>query len=101
MPLVKGTNKKEPLWKDYERKAKRDGLRAPIYEVNLDVYTGEWKNDKKHGENGLPFYSEVVLANLHEKKRDLHGQEKVVLCITFVLMHNRERYTGVEVQSII
>ena len=49
MPLVKGTDKKEPPWKDRERKAKREGLRAPIYEVNADVYTGEWQNDKRHG----------------------------------------------------
>jgi len=49
MPLVKGTDKKDPSWKEWEEKAKREGLRAPIYEVNADVYVGEWKNDKKHG----------------------------------------------------
>ena len=43
--------KKEPLWKERDRLSKREGLRAPIYEVNLDVYRGEWTDDRKHGES--------------------------------------------------
>jgi len=38
-----------PLWKLRGKLSKREGLRAPIYEVNLDCYTGEWTNDRKHG----------------------------------------------------
>jgi hypothetical protein len=25
-------------------------VRAPVYAVNGDVYTGEWSDNKKHGE---------------------------------------------------
>ncbi|BHF61213.1 MORN repeat-containing protein 3 [Sparganum proliferum] len=31
-------------------KAKTNGLRCTIYSVNGDQYTGEWKNNKKHGQ---------------------------------------------------
>ena len=30
--------------------AQKEGIRAPVYAVNGDVYTGEWKDNRKHGE---------------------------------------------------
>lgn len=38
--------------KEAEVKAQRDGLRAAIKLANGDTYTGEWKNDLRHGTSG-------------------------------------------------
>ena len=59
---MKGTEKKDPPWKDWEKKAKREGLRAPIYEVKAEVYIGEWKNDKKHGKNNS---DKILFSSYH------------------------------------
>jgi hypothetical protein len=32
-------------------------VRAPVYAVNGDVYTGEWSDNKKHGEEAWPVAS--------------------------------------------
>ena len=49
MPLRKTGKKREPNWREWDRLAEKEGLRAPITAVNGDVYTGEWKDNKKHG----------------------------------------------------
>lgn len=49
MPLQKTPRKREPRWKEWDKLAQKEGLRAPITAVNGDVYTGEWKDNKKHG----------------------------------------------------
>lgn len=44
----------------------REGIRAPIYEVNQDCYRGEWTNDRRHGEKKnelkllIPYYKYVI-----------------------------------------
>lgn len=50
MPLQKTRKKREPKWKEWDQLAQKEGLRAPITSVNGDIYTGEWKDNKKHGE---------------------------------------------------
>lgn len=49
MPIQKIRKKREPKWKEWDQLAQKEGLRAPITSVNGDIYTGEWKDDKKHG----------------------------------------------------
>lgn len=49
MPIHKTPKKRQPLWKDWDKLAQKEGVRAPVYAVNGDVYTGEWSDNKKHG----------------------------------------------------
>lgn len=49
MPILKQPKKREPLWREWDARAQKEGLRAPIYSVSGDTYTGEWSNNKKHG----------------------------------------------------
>lgn len=50
MPILKAPKKRQPPWKEWDKKAQKEGIRAPVYAVNGDVYTGEWVDNKKHGE---------------------------------------------------
>lgn len=49
MPMLKEPKVKEPLWKDNDYKAQKKGIRATVYSVNGDQYTGEWLDNLKHG----------------------------------------------------
>lgn len=49
MPLTKIPKTREPLWKEWNIKADKSGVRNTVYSVNGDQYTGEWKNNKKNG----------------------------------------------------
>ncbi|OCU02063.1 MORN repeat-containing protein 3-like [Xenopus laevis] len=49
MPLVKAPKKLEPMWKEWDAKAQKAGLRHSVYSVNGDEYTGEWLNNLRHG----------------------------------------------------
>lgn len=49
MPILKVPKKREPLWKEWDVDAQKDGTRDPVHAVNGDVYTGEWVDNKKHG----------------------------------------------------
>ncbi len=42
-------DKYEPLWKDWDRRAQKEGLHATFYATNKDEYTGEWHDNKKEG----------------------------------------------------
>lgn len=52
MPMSKCPQKSEPLWKEWDQKAQKNGLRHQVYAVNGDCYVGEWKDNMKHGEWG-------------------------------------------------
>ncbi len=41
----------EQLWKVWDRKARKQGFHSTIYSSDGSQFKGEWKNDKKHGEN--------------------------------------------------
>ena len=49
MPHVKDEKRSEPLWKEWDRKAQKKGIRNTVYSVNRDEYTGEWLENKRHG----------------------------------------------------
>ncbi|XP_012518867.1 PREDICTED: MORN repeat-containing protein 3 [Propithecus coquereli] len=49
MPVSKCPKKSEPLWKGWDRKAQKNGLRHQVFAVNGDHYVGEWKDNMKHG----------------------------------------------------
>ncbi|XP_037600125.1 MORN repeat-containing protein 3 isoform X2 [Cebus imitator] len=49
MPVSKCLKRSEPLWKGWDRKAQKNGLRHQVYAVNGDYYVGEWKDNVKHG----------------------------------------------------
>lgn len=53
MPHLKEAHKTEPLWHTWDYKAQKKGLRHTVYSVNGDQYTGEWLDNKKHGESQL------------------------------------------------
>ncbi|XP_024422912.1 MORN repeat-containing protein 3 isoform X1 [Desmodus rotundus] len=49
MPISKCLQKSEPLWKGWDQKAQKNGLRHQVYTVSGDCYVGEWKDNVKHG----------------------------------------------------
>ena len=49
MPFLKPIEKYEPLWKDWDRKAQKEGLHATFYATNKDEYIGDWHDNKKEG----------------------------------------------------
>ncbi|KAB0400251.1 hypothetical protein E2I00_018261 [Balaenoptera physalus] len=51
MPISKCPPKSEPLWKAWDQKAQKNGLRHQVFAVNGDHYVGKWKDNMKH-ENG-------------------------------------------------
>lgn len=53
MPIFKCPQKSEPLWKEWDQKAQKNGLRHQVFAVNGDHYVGEWKDNVKHGKWGL------------------------------------------------
>lgn len=53
MPVTKCPRKSEPLWKGWDRKAQKNGLRHQVFAVNGDHYVGEWKGNLKHGKQEI------------------------------------------------
>jgi hypothetical protein len=49
MPHLKQEQKNQPLWKEWDYKAQKKGVRHTVYSVNGDEYTGEWLDNKKDG----------------------------------------------------
>ncbi|VFV23720.1 Hypothetical predicted protein [Lynx pardinus] len=49
MPNSKCLQKSEPLWKEWDQKAQKNGLRHQVNAVNGDCYVGQWKDNMKHG----------------------------------------------------
>merc|ERR1711892_983739 len=50
MPFLKsGMRRKEPLWRERDRAAQKEGLRSTVYYVNGDHYCGEWSDNLRHG----------------------------------------------------
>ena len=49
MPHLKEPKENQPLWKEWDHKAQKKGIRNTVYSVNGDHYTGEWLENKKHG----------------------------------------------------
>ncbi|XP_073406612.1 MORN repeat-containing protein 3-like [Dendrobates tinctorius] len=58
MPLRKTFRRIEALWRDWDTKAQKSGLRSTVYSVNGDEYKGEWMNNMKHGK-GACIYKEA------------------------------------------
>ncbi|XP_004379199.1 MORN repeat-containing protein 3 [Trichechus manatus latirostris] len=52
MPITKCPEKSQPLWKEWDQKAQKNGPRHQVYAVNGDRYMGEWKDNMRHGEWG-------------------------------------------------
>ena len=63
MPRLKEPKLYEPLWKEWDYKADKSGLRHTVYNVNGDQYTGEWLHNKKHGRQvvAIKLYKMVLL----------------------------------------
>lgn len=51
MPITKTPRKRQPLWREWDRLAQKEGVRDPVYSVSGDVYTGDWSSNKKHGKS--------------------------------------------------
>ncbi|XP_063127959.1 MORN repeat-containing protein 3 isoform X5 [Rattus norvegicus] len=76
MPVTKCPRKSEPLWKGWDQKAQKNGLRHQVFAVNGDHYVGEWKGNLKH-ENGNRYEGswERGMKNGHGRFFHLdHGQ---------------------------
>lgn len=61
MPHLKEEKQKQPLWKTWDYKAQKKGVRHTVYSVNGDQYTGEWLDNKKDGMTKSSFF----ICNIH------------------------------------
>ena len=52
--------KSQPLWKEWDYEAQKKGIRNTVYSVNGNTYTGEWLDNKKHGE--LQYIGTILTA---------------------------------------
>ena len=57
MPIQKVGRKTEPLWKEWDRLAQKDGKKETVYAICGDEYIGEWKDNLKHGRYNLYIFS--------------------------------------------
>ena len=71
MPFLQPVEKFEPLWKDWDRKAQKEGLHATFYTTNQDQYTGEWRDNKKEGKGVYHWISkgEIYEGEWKDNKR--------------------------------
>uniref|UniRef100_A0A5F9C3A7 MORN repeat-containing protein 3 n=1 Tax=Oryctolagus cuniculus TaxID=9986 RepID=A0A5F9C3A7_RABIT len=75
MPLSKCPKKSETPWKEWDRKAQKNGLRHQVFAVNGDHYVGEWKDNMKHGK-GTQFWKKkgaIYEGDWKYGKRDGYG----------------------------
>lgn len=49
MPIIDETQQFQPLWKEWDKKAQKEGLHGTFYTINQNEYVGEWRNNKKDG----------------------------------------------------
>ncbi|XP_065664162.1 MORN repeat-containing protein 3 isoform X3 [Hydra vulgaris] len=49
MPIKKDSNSENQQWKKWDLMAQKTGLHHTVYLANGDKYTGEWKNNLRHG----------------------------------------------------
>jgi len=47
--MIKQAQEFEPLWKEWDRKAQKEGLHGTFFTVNQNEYVGEWHNNLKEG----------------------------------------------------
>lgn len=50
MQYLQHTHKKQPLSTLWDQKAQKCGLRHTVYSAAGNEYTGEWQDNRKHGE---------------------------------------------------
>lgn len=50
MPYIKKSHKTQPLSTLLDIKSRKSGLRCTVFSVSGNEYTGEWQDNKKHGE---------------------------------------------------
>jgi hypothetical protein len=79
MPFLKPIEKFEPLWKEWDRKAQKEGLHATVFTTNKDQYIGEWHNNKKEGKGVYNWVSkgEIYEGEWKNDKRDGFGNLSV------------------------
>jgi len=73
MPHLKQPKIHEPLWKEWDYKAQKKGLRHTIYTVAGDEYTGEWLDNKKDGKGTFKWKSTGALYDGDWKKGKRNG----------------------------
>ena len=67
MPIIKQAQEFEPLWKEWDRKAQKEGLHGTFYTVNQNEYVGEWQDNKKEGKG---VYKWVKKGEIYEGGKD-------------------------------
>ena len=74
MPFVKIPKKREPLWKQHDQLAQKEGLRHAVYDTNGGKYVGEWHNNLKHGKGEMLYSNkELYDGDWSEGKRNGFG----------------------------
>merc|ERR1712173_28010 len=74
MPFVKIPKKREPLWKQHDQLAQKEGLRHAVYDTNGGKYVGEWHNNLKHGKGEMLYSNkELYDGDWAEGKRNGFG----------------------------
>jgi hypothetical protein len=79
MPFLKPIEKFEPLWKDWDRKANKEGLHATFFQTNKDEYIGDWHCNKKEGKGVYIWVNkgEIYEGEWKNDKRDGFGNFSV------------------------
>ncbi len=57
MPFLKTIEKYQPLWREWDTKAQKEGLHATFFMTNKDEYVGEWHANKKEGKGVYKWHS--------------------------------------------
>lgn len=56
MQYLRPSHKKQPLSALWDQKAQKCGMRHTVFSVVGNEYTGEWQDNKKHGEKSKLMY---------------------------------------------
>ncbi|XP_064621031.1 MORN repeat-containing protein 3-like [Lineus longissimus] len=73
MPHLKEERKTQPLWKEWDYKAQKKGVRHTVYSVNGDEYTGEWLDNKKDGKGTYKWKDNGAIFDGDWRKGKRHG----------------------------
>lgn len=75
MPILKSLEKSKQLWKDWDDKANKEGLRGTFYTTNQNQYVGEWHKNKKEGKGVFNWVTkgEIYEGEWKDDKRNGFG----------------------------
>ena len=79
MPILKPIEKFQPLWKEADKKAQKEGLHSTFYTTNQNQYIGEWHDNKKEGKGIFNWIekNQIYEGEWKDDKRNGFGNSSV------------------------